>query len=77
MFPFNTPWSHQEILRISYGFGEYWMETLEPNGLVLPWGVFHEVCHSTENDNSRCPDMPYTTNISRQYVSILFAHNMY
>ena len=44
MFPFNTPWDHQKILRFSYDFREYWKKTLERNELMLPWGVSQEVC---------------------------------
>ena len=44
MFSFNTLWDLEKNLKLSYDFREYWKKTLERNGLMLPWEVFHEVC---------------------------------
>ena len=60
MFPFNNSWDHQKILRFSYDLREFWKKTLEQNGLMLPWGVFHEVYAKTNVGFGRSSHLVHT-----------------
>ena len=59
MFPFNTLWNHKENLKIFWWFQGVLTETLERNGLILSWMVFHEVRTKPNSSFWTSPISPY------------------